>query len=122
MPDPAKAENVIYALSYIDYPRGALHHDSTELVQEFFASSEDEAVAAMRGELVYASEKSVSAYPARQWRIDYNDGGATARTLAVVAYNRYYEVKVFSLKASGPNDAAAKFFDSFRLFAPDGEQ
>ena len=121
-PDPTKAENVIYALTYVDYPAGSLHHDSTELVTDFFASTEEEAVRAMRGDLVYGGDREVSAYPARQWRIDYNDAKATARTLAVVAHNRYYELKVFSLKATGPNDAATKFFDSFRLFAPDVKQ
>ena len=121
-PDPQKSENVIYALTYVDYPAGSLHHDSTELITEFFQSTEEEAVAAMRGDLVYGSDKDVSTYPARQWRIDYNDGKATARTLAVVAGNRYYELKVFSLKAAGPNTAANKFFDSFRVFDPPGEQ
>lgn len=121
-PDPATSENVIYALSYVDYPSGSLHHDSTELVQEFFAGTEDEAVSAIRGELVYGADKRVSTFPARQWRIDYRDGQATARTLAVVAGNRYYELKVFSLKAAGPNDAANKFFDSFRVFDPPSEQ
>lgn len=115
-PDPKKSENVIYALSYVDYPPGSLHHDSTEFVQEFFLGSEDQAVKAVRGELVYASDKEVSTFPARQWRIDYKEGNATARTLAAVAGNRYYELKVFSLKATGPNTAANKFFDSFRLF------
>jgi len=122
VPDPSKAENVIYAISYVDYPSGSLHHDSTELVAEILQSSEEEAVSAMRGELIYASDREVSTFPARQWRIDYNGGKATARTLAVIAGRRYYEVKVFSLKASGPNDAANKFFDSFRLFNPPPEQ
>lgn len=121
-PDPTISENVIYALSYVDYPSGSLHHDSTELVQEFFVGTEDEAVRAIRGELVYGADKEVSTFPARQWRIDYREGQATARTLAVVAGNRYYELKVFSLKAAGPNDAANKFFDSFRLFDPPSEQ
>ncbi len=119
-PDPARSENVIYALTYVDYPAGAIHHDSTELVGELLTSTEEEAVKALRGILIYGSEKRVSTYPARQWRIDYKDGDATARTLAVVAGNRYYELKVFSLKAAGPNKSANKFFDSFRLFAPPG--
>ncbi|OAV44479.1 hypothetical protein [Lewinella sp. 4G2] len=117
-PDPRKAENVIYVLSYVDYPAGSLHHDSTELVQEFLTTTEEEAIRSVGGTLVYASEKTISNYPGRQWRIDYNNDGATARTLAVVAGNRYYELKVFSLKSSGPNKAANKFFDSFRLFDP----
>ena len=117
-PDPRQAENVIYVLSYVDYPEGSLHHDSTDFVKEFLDSTEEEAVNAVGGKLIYATAKEVSNYPGRQWRIDYNNDGATARTLAVVAGNRYYELKVFSLKAAGPNKAANKFFDSFRLYDP----
>ena len=117
-PDPATAENVIYALSYVDYPAGSLHHDSTDLVTEFFAGTQEAATEALRGTLIYGSDKEVSGYPARQWRIDYKEGDATARTLVAVVGNRYYEVKIFSLKAAGPNRSANRFFESVRFFAP----
>lgn len=117
-PDPATAENAIYAISYVDYPTGTIHHDSTELVREFMLGTEEEAAAAVGGEIVYSTDKELSGYPARQWRIDYNGGRATARTLAGVVGNRYYEVKVFSVSASGINQSANKFFDSVRLYAP----
>ncbi|MTB51908.1 hypothetical protein [Lewinella sp. W8] len=121
VPDPATADNVIYALSYVDYPPGALHHDSTELVQELLMASEEEAAAAVGGEVIYAADKDINGYPGRQWRIDYNGGKASARTLAGVAGSRYYEMKVFSLESSGPNKSADKFFDSLRLYRPPGE-
>jgi hypothetical protein len=121
VPDPATADNVIYALSYVDYPPGSLHHDSTELVQELLLASEEEAAAAVGGDVIYAAEKDITGYPGRQWRIDYNDGKASARTLAGVAGHRYYEMKVFSLEATGPNKSADKFFDSLRLYRPPGE-
>lgn len=123
-PDVSTAENVIYALSYVDYPAGSLHHDSTELVREFFAGTEEEAAAAVGGEPVYSAEKPVNGFPGRQWRIDYpsRGGTASARTLAVVSGNRYYELKVFSRTDKGATDAADRFFDSLRIFAPDKEQ
>lgn len=123
-PDMDRAENVIYALSYVDYPQGSLHHDSLELVTEFLLGTEEEAGAAVGGKTVYAADKLISGYPARQWRIDYPSRGgvASARTLAIVAGNRYYEVKVFSRSDKGINESADKFFDSLRIFAADGEQ
>jgi hypothetical protein len=119
-PDKDKAENIIYALSYVDYPAGSLHHDSLELVNEFLVGTEDEAAIAVGGEVIYGADKIISGYPARQWRIDYpsKGGTASARTLAGVAGNRYYELKVFSLRAAGLNKSADRFFDSVRLFAP----
>lgn len=123
-PDADRAENVIYALSYVDYPAGSLHHDSTELVKEFFAGTEEEAAAAVGGQAVYAVDKQINRFPARQWRIDYpsRSGTASVRTLAVVAGNRYYELKVFARSDRGVNKWADRFFDYLRIFAPDGEQ
>lgn len=117
-PDKNTAENIIYALSYVDYPAGSLHHDSLELVGEFLLNTEEEAAVAVGGEVIYAADKALSGYPARQWRIDYNGGRASARTLAVVSGNRYFELKVFSLSATGVNKSADRFFDSLRLFTP----
>ncbi|MEM9928444.1 MAG: hypothetical protein AAF840_01370 [Bacteroidota bacterium] len=120
VPDKDEAENIIYALSYVDYPAGSLHHDSLELVQDFLLGTEEEAAKAVGGDVIYGAEKEISGYPARQWRIDYPSKGGTAcaRTLAGVAGNRYYELKVFSLRAAGLNKSANRFFDSIRLFAP----
>ena len=118
-PDKDKAENIIYAVSYVDYPEGAIHHDSLELVQELLASTEEEAANAVGGEIIYSAEKEIGFKTARQWRIDYpsKGGTASARTLAGVVDNRYFELKVFSLRAAGVNDSADRFFDSFRVFA-----
>lgn len=118
-PDKDDAENIIYAISYVDYPEGSLHHDSLALVSEFLAGTEEEAADAVGGEVIYGADKEISGYPARQWRIDYpsKGGTASARTLAGVAGNRYYELKVFSLRAAGLNKSADRFFDSVRVFS-----
>lgn len=118
VPDKNEAENIIYAISYVDYPAGSLHHDSLALVSEFLAGSEEEAADAVGGQVIYGADKLISGFPARQWRIDYpsKGGTASARTLAGVAGNRYYELKVFSLRAAGLNKSADRFFDSVRVF------
>ncbi len=119
VPDATQSDNVIYALSYVDYPDGSLHQDSTELVTELFDSSEEAAAENVGGELVYSNPTEVSGFPARQWRIDYNGGKATARSIAVVAHNRYYEVRTFSLRKRGANQSNNKFFESLVLFGKD---
>jgi hypothetical protein len=122
VPDKDEAENIIYAISYVDYPEGSLHHDSLTLVREFLAGTEEEAAAAVGGEVIYGADKQISGFPARLWRIDYpsKGGTASARTLAGVAGNRYYELKVFSLRAAGLNKSADRFFDSVRIFGTGG--
>ncbi|WP_238751859.1 hypothetical protein [Neolewinella maritima] len=117
VPDLERAENVIYVLSYVDYPAGALHQDSTELVQELLRSTEESAAEALRGEVVYATEREVTGFPGRIWRIDYKEGAATARTLAFVVEQRYYELKTFSLTGRGLSESSDKFFKSFRLLS-----
>ncbi len=115
VPELERAENVIYVLSYVDYPEGSLRQDSTEMVAEFLTSTEEAAAEALRGEVVYATERQVDAYPGRIWRIDYKGGEASARTLAFVVGRRYYELKTFSLTGGrGLSEASDKFFRSFR--------
>ncbi|MCP9235509.1 hypothetical protein [Lewinella sp. JB7] len=120
VPEIERAENLIYVLSYVDYPRGSLHQDSTELVAELLRSTEEAAAEALRGEVVYAAERDVLGYPGRIWRIDYKDGEASARTLAFVIDHRYYELKTFALTGRGLSDASDKFFRSFRYLASGG--
>ncbi len=117
VPELERAENLIYVLSYVDYPAGALHQDSTELVRELLASTEESAAEALRGEVVYATDREVLGYPGRIWRIDYKDGEAQARTLAFVVGGRYYELKTFALSGRGLSEASDKFFRSFRLLS-----
>ena len=114
VPDLQRAENVIYVLSYVDYPEGALSQDSPELVSEFLESTQDAAAEALRGEVMYGTERQVAEYPGRIWRIDYKDGEASARTLAFVVGRRYYELKTFSLTGRGLSEASDKFFRGFR--------
>ncbi len=113
VPDLQRAENLIYVLSYVDYPDGALHQDSTELVEELLLSTQESAAEALRGEVIYATGRAVEGFPGRLWRIDYKDGEASARTLAFVAGERYYELKTFALTGRGLGEASDKFFRSF---------
>ena len=113
VPDLQRAENLIYVLSYVDYPAGALHQDSTELVDELLTSTEESAAEALRGEVIYSTAREAQGFPGRLWRIDYKDGEASARTLAFVVNNRYYELKTFTLTGRGLGEASDKFFRSF---------
>ena len=117
VPELERAENLIYVLSYVDYPTGALHQDSTELVRELLQSTEESAAEALRGEVVYATDREVAGYPGRIWRIDYKDGQAQARTLAFVVGGRYYELKTFALSGRGLSEATDRFFRGFRLLS-----
>ena len=115
VPDLQRAENLIYVLSYVDYPEGAVHQDSTELVREVLLSTQESAAEALRGEIIYATEREVTGFPGQLWRIDYKDGEASARTLAFVAGGRYYELKTFALAGRGVGDASDKFFRRFKF-------
>lgn len=112
-PEDGTAENLIYVLSYVDYPEGALA-DSTDLIDELLKSTQDGAVQALSGELIYTTEREVADHPGRLWRINYKDGQAVARALAFVIGDRYYEMKTFGLAQSGLSDASDRFFKSFR--------
>ncbi len=115
-PPTDTADNVVYMASYVDYPAEALHSDSTELLEEFFAVTIDAATESVRGELLFATEFALKGYPGRYWRIDYLNGRASVRTRAFVVKNRYYAIQTISRSELGINPSTDRFLDSFRLY------
>ena len=113
------AENELYMLSYVDYPAGTLHHDSTELLQEFFAATIETARKTVRGEIRFDTDVTIRGYPGRYWRIDYLNDRAGIRTKAFVVDNRYYTIQTISRRESGINRSTDRYFDSFRIFTPE---
>ncbi len=115
-----KADNLIYMVSYCDYPEGALHSDSTELLQEFFDATIESARFSVKGDLIYESERKLRGYPGRFWRIHYLDGQAVIKTWGLVADNRYYSIQTVTLKNRGLNPSSDRFLDSFKVIRREG--
>ena len=116
----AYAENVFYMVSYCDYPEGVLHNDSLELTTAFLDATIDEAVKAVRGELVYQQPIEINGFPGRFWRIHYRSGDAVIKTKAYVIHNRYYQIQTAMTQEMGLNKASDEFLDSFRIISSAG--
>ncbi len=112
-------DNLVYMVSYCDYPKYSIHSDSTELVEDFFKTTVETAVESVEGELSYSSEIMMNNFPGRLWRVDYNDGKALIKTKSFLVKNRYYSIQVISLKDKGMNLQIDKFLDSFTLLTED---
>jgi len=109
------ADNVLYMLSYCDYPRGTVHSDSTELINQLFETTLEAAQASVDGELMYERNVKHQGYPGKIWRINYLDGGALIKTKAYVIKNRYYTLQTITHKNRSLNRSSDKFLDSFKL-------
>lgn len=115
--DPTReAENAVYMLSYVDYPEGSIHHDSTELVSALFDATVEESAFSVAGGVTWSNRIRLGQYPGMFWRVDYKDGRAVIKTKAFVAGNRYYAIQVVMRRERSLNTAADKFLESLRLF------
>lgn len=112
----SEAENVVYMVSYVDYPEGSVHHDSTELVQALFEAGVEESAFSVAGRVSWTTKVKLGQYPGIFWRVDYKDGRAVIKTKAFFVQNRYYAVQAVMRRERSLNTAADKFLDSFRLF------
>lgn len=113
--DEEYAENVFYMVSYCDYPPGALHQDSTDLLAEFFDATVAEAVRSVRGQLVYSNPIDYLDYPGQIWRIHFRSGDAVIKTKALIVDDRYYTIQTVMKREMALNRASDTFLDSFRL-------
>lgn len=114
-PEAADADNVLYMLSYVDYPAGAIHSDSTDLLQDFFKETLDAAVSSVNGELLYSNDWNYNKHPGKVWRIDYLNGQAIIKTKACIIGQRYYALQTITRKNKSLNFAADRFLDSFKV-------
>ena len=119
-PTEKNPDNLVYMVSYCDYPEYSIHSDSTAFLEEFFKTTIESSVESVNGELSYTSEIKLGKYPGKIWRVDYNDGGASIKTKAYMVKNRLYTLQVITLKEKALNIWADKFLDSFSLLSSEG--
>ena len=114
--EPAdSADNLIYMVSYCDYPEGALPVDSVELINDFFEVTIQSSADAVEGELIYSTERNYLAHPGRFWRINYQNGRAVIKTRAFLVGRRYYALQTATFRERSLNPSSDKFIDSIRI-------
>lgn len=109
------SDNLIYMLSYCDYPAYTMHSDSLEVVNEFFDVTMESAQSSVKGELIYSDAFTHKDYPGRFWRIDYLNGQAVIKTKALLVGRRYYALQTITKKSKSLNRSTDRYLDSFRL-------
>lgn len=110
-------DNILYMVSWVDYPEGSLHSDSTELVENLLDATVETAVLNVNGKLMYQTPENIEGFPGRYWRIDYNKGTAVIKTKAFVKGHRFYSLQVASKQTKNINQSVDRFFNSFKLLS-----
>lgn len=107
------ADNLMYMISYCDYPEGSIHSDSTELVNEFLTATVESATKSVNGSLIYSHDIKIKKYPGKLWRVDYGEGKGVIRTKAFIKENRFYTIQTACNSNKSLNMSSDKFMDSF---------
>jgi len=103
-----------FSLQYTDYMPGTIHHDSLELLQEFFEASIASSAAAVFGKVDYSSDIDLDGYPGRIWRVSFDKDKGIIKSKAFVRNNRYYNIKVEYPKPASGDLSIDQFLNSFR--------
>ncbi len=119
-PQEEAPDNALYSISYCDYPEGAIHSDSLELLKDFFDATIESAASSVRGELFYETDINWQSYPGKLWRIHYNKEQAVIKTKAYLIGRRFYTISVISLRDKALNRFIDKFLDSFEPILEEG--
>lgn len=118
-PTEKTPDNIVYMVSYCDYPEYSIHSDSTAFLEEFFKTTIESSVESVDGELSYSSDIELGKYSGKLWRVDYNDGKVSIKTKAYMVKNRLYTLQVITHREKAMNIWADKFLDSFSLLSAD---
>jgi TonB family protein len=109
-----------YIVSYMDYPRTL---EDPARVGQFFAGVRDGALRATGATLLRERDVTLAGHPGRQFKMKLR-GGLVGRARIYVVGNRLYQLLFIvheegapELKLRSNEEAADRFFDSFRLEA-----
>lgn len=110
-----ESADMVYMVSYCDYPDYTIHEDSVDMLKEFFQVTMEQAAFSVEGEVAYQEDRYVLGYPGKVWRINSPKAKSVIRTRAFVAGSRYYAVQTVMMKGQSLNPSSERFLDSFRL-------
>lgn len=116
-PDSEDAKNFLYLINYIEYPEGALHHDSLAIVEDLFAKSFEEFNISVSGKVIYQTPFLDDSPPNSIFRVEYDNGFNVVKAKMLVHENKFYFLQVFTTKPHSLNKDIDKFLDSFTLYA-----
>ena len=113
--NPENIENVVYMITYVDYPEGTITEDSTALLNDFFSATIESAAQSVGGMLVYSDPYEQQGHPGRVWKIHYLEGKAAIKTVAFVAGRRFFTIQTSTFRKNALDRDIDKFMESFRL-------
>ena len=110
-----ESDNLLYMVSFVDYPEGSIHSDSTDLLEEFFEATIETSAFSVDGEVMYSGETYLDNYPGKVYRVDYLDGKAVIKTRAFLVENRFYSIQTITYRSRSLNTATDRFLNSLQL-------
>lgn len=114
-PKGVNDDNLVYGISYMDYPVDRITSDSVNRLKEFFDNARDGAINAIHGKLLTETEIKYRSYPGREQRVDFENGMAVIKYRHYLVKNRLYTLQVVSPPNNTTNASINKFLDSFKL-------
>lgn len=103
-----------YTFQFCDYPQGTIHHDSLELLKDFFEATAESSAKTVFGNLDYSSVETINGYPGMIWRISFDQEKGLIKSKAFVKGNRYFNLKVEYPRTMSMERSIDEFMDSFR--------
>ncbi len=116
-PPEGTDDNLMYMLSYTDYPIDHVNSDSTSLLEKLFDSFREGSINAVNGKLLIETIIDYKDYPGREEIVNfkYKNGLAITKIRYYIIKNRLYTLQVITLSAKNFNASIDKFMDSFKL-------
>jgi len=112
---PDTSENWLYQLSYVDYPEGTVHSDSTEFLDVLFEENVKSSAKSVFGKVAYQTSNKYLSYPGRIFKVHFAEDKVAIKTRLYMIENRFYTVSVTGPRGLSLNPKVEQFLNSFRL-------
>lgn len=107
--------NLLFMLSYVDYPKDVIHPDSIELMRTLLYESMQEHVQNLDGKLTYDSTLDEGRHPGIIYRATYGDSTLSVKCRMLIVGKRFYSLQAYSHVCTSMNYEMDRFLMSFRI-------
>ena len=113
--DNGNKTNFLYTLSYVDYPEGTFHKDSSDFIADFFKESINAHLHDLKGSLVYQVDAPYYSYAGVSYRASYNKNKTVVKSRMIIAGDRFYALQVYAKTENSLDPDMDRYLNSFDI-------
>jgi hypothetical protein len=115
VPEGVKDDNILYMVSYTEYPVSKVNSDNKQQLESVYKNSMNAAINNVHGKLISEKGVTLKNYVGKEIKVDLKEDKAVVKMQFYLVKNKMYMIQVFTEIKKDSNPSINQFINSFDL-------